>query len=1693
MSSTNHQLLKRIRPAWKAVQQVAEEKATSSSHLSTLLSLLDWERLEKKDREELAYHTKLEQLLQQILEEDGNESIAQLADGQLATLLPIFFGEDYMAIYRAYLQQLSRSPYTEGWERRSLRSSQAQNYLGVAAATLFRLVQISLTGYTEDTLLGTPPEEARGYYEKVWCVDIDPQAWFIGSIALGKTKVIDYFKEAMLSENNHRILTHSHFRAIMVSGNEELIELCGKLLLAARLQEGLRQSIMESCDEGTPEAFWYFYDLVQREGLLRFASVKRAIACSTGLGEDAAEDRKFEKILRLLTLYRDNLDARTAALHSKDPMEVYLALWSIGFISIEVSIPEVERIIKEAEVLQVCAAFNYVQNLRQQQLAHRLARLALYRWKDEPRVLSYVLSIYDSSIGYLLNQNSYYLHNRLPLKAFYSDEEEVVSDFHLISSLLPTLSKKQVWSGLVFPWDEVEIEATTLVHVLCALAVGSRKQELIDEVVDYLSYTTSRGYYLRNFFCPDKSEKHRSYLFTALSDRETITRDLACEWLGKIALRLEEVVQLEEHLRLKSAGMRIAIIQKLAKESDEVLAGSVERLLSDKNVERRLAGLDILQQLYAQTEKRQKLIDQLLPLTKCIKKPTAKEETLLNLLHEKREEARGEGEKGGVRSLCRANGFGFYNPKEQIALPQCDNEVDLNGFFSLLSKQKGKSDVEKALDRLDTIIEEHKDEEFIDRWGYKVLLGKSICAKDRDDVDTPLDVLAYPHLWKDFYIHELQQNFYLLLMMKLVMLFNNSYRFSTHQEIAKQVYEGVDYDVLRKLHKKLKRRDHIAEIVGQLFDEYFDGDRFVHLACVMFQRAQKAITPENMIFREGKKAYQNHIKVYLPHGDYRIDFWTLPDVQRCSDEAFVKYFTHLYPLIEHRYLYELQKDEQIENSDAYPQTIFRAYTLGLLPERAVYRMLLDNGGEGLWLYSAALHNLRIDYYVRQMLKGRTAEYFAPIRPLVDNLITTLLDIELKRGDMPTEATPFIHQIKRLEGAALFVRILSCLGKDKFLRDFYGANRDSKRWSHTHLLRVCRPLKDDTGAQLMKLVKAAGVEPEKLVEAAMLVPAWLPLVEEAIKWKGLTSAAYYFRAHTAAVMESYNYQEDNPEVQEEKAIIARYTPIELKDLAIGAFDIEWFRAAYKTLGKTRFDVVYAAAKYVSESNTHGRARKFADAVTGVLKAAATQKEIKDKRNKDLLMAYGLIPLGRNKEKDLLSRYRYIQQFLKESKEFGAQRQASEKQAVEIALQNLARNSEYGDATRLTWTMETLLVEEMSAYFAPQPLDDLLLSVLVDEAGKASLCVEKGGKTLKSLPAKYKKHRLVEKLREVVKHLKDQHVRSRHMLEQAMEQSTTFRVSEINLLMHNPVIWPLMQHLVFVEEATKAVGFYRDKALADAMGNMAMPLADDATLRIAHAVDLYHSGKWSEFQQSLFEHQISQPFKQVFRELYLPTEEEREQERSMRYAGHQIMPQRAVALLKKRKWVATYEEGLQRVYHKEGIIATIYAMADWFSPSDIEAPTLEYVCFYDRSTYRPLRLEEVPAILFSEVMRDVDLVVSVAHAGGVDPEASHSTIEMRAAIVACTLPLFRLVNVKIKGSHVHIEGKLGRYSVHLGSGVVHQDAGAAINILPVHSQSRGRLFLPFVDEDPKTAEILSKVLLLAEDERIKDPFILEQIVQ
>ena len=368
-----------------------------------------------------------------------------------------------------------------------------------------------------------------------------------------------------------------------------------------------------------------------------------------------------------------------------------------------------------------------------------------------------------------------------------------------------------------------------------------------------------------------------------------------------------------------------------------------------------------------------------------------------------------------------------------------------------------------------------------------------------------------------------------------------------------------------------------------------------------------------------------------------------------------------------------------------------------------------------------------------------------------------------------------------------------------------------------------------------------------------------------------------------------------------------------------------------------------------------------------------------------------------------------------------------------------------------------------------------------------------KPLKTLPKALNKNETALAIKETVKELKEQKRRARESLERAMTESTLFRADELEIILNNPVLAPQASGLVWTLENRNGFLQKTDNGLAlqDIRGGLSS-LPAEAGLRVSHPHDLITAGEWADYMHALYEKKIRQPFKQVFREYYPITEEERQERTiSRRYAGHQVQPQKTVALLKGRGWTVDYEEGLQKVFYRDNLIVRMYAMADWFSPADIEAPTLEEIQFFDRETGKPVELEAVPPVLFSETMRDIDLVVSVAHVGGVDPEASHSTVEMRTAIARELVSLLKLSNVSFVGAHAKIHGTLANYSVHLGSGVVHGEGIGMIAILPVHSQARGRIFLPFADDDPKTAEIMSKIILLSEDKKIKDPAILSQI--
>jgi hypothetical protein len=131
-----------------------------------------------------------------------------------------------------------------------------------------------------------------------------------------------------------------------------------------------------------------------------------------------------------------------------------------------------------------------------------------------------------------------------------------------------------------------------------------------------------------------------------------------------------------------------------------------------------------------------------------------------------------------------------------------------------------------------------------------------------------------------------------------------------------------------------------------------------------------------------------------------------------------------------------------------------------------------------------------------------------------------------------------------------------------------------------------------------------------------------------------------------------------------------------------------------------------------------------------------------------------------------------------------------------------------------------------------------------------------------------------------------------------------------------------------------------------------------------------------------------------------------------------------------------------------------------------------------------------VLFSETMRDIDLLVTRAGIGEAYV-ASPATISMRSELVIQLTSDLAPGRVSIEGQNAILKGKLAEYRVHRGTGNIYLGGSQYVCVVPDRTLSRRRVFLPFEDEDPKTSEVISKVLFLLEDEKIKDQGILNQI--
>ncbi len=428
----------------------------------------------------------------------------------------------------------------------------------------------------------------------------------------------------------------------------------------------------------------------------------------------------------------------------------------------------------------------------------------------------------------------------------------------------------------------------------------------------------------------------------------------------------------------------------------------------------------------------------------------------------------------------------------------------------------------------------------------------------------------------------------------------------------------------------------------------------------------------------------------------------------------------------------------------------------------------------------------------------------------------------------------------------------------------------------------------------------------------------------------------------------------------------------------------------------------------------------------------------------------------------------------------------------------------------------------------------------------------GKVQKSLPAAVKKE-FAEELKELNAAKKD----IENMLPAQAERIDALFLQQkswpvetwLERYLDHPLIGTLARRLIwnFTTDGTTTPGLWLDGKLVDRLGHPVPLEPARSTVALWHPLDQPPDVVlgWRGF---LEEWQIVQPFKQAHREVYLLTPaEERTRTYSNRFAAHILKQHQFHALAAARGWKnklrlmvdADYPPAT-RLLPQWGLRAEFWieGAGDQYGTDTNETGTYLYLATDQVRFYRiddaqvtahaggggygpgwqrpiavePLPLAEIPPLVFSEIMRDVDLFVGVASVGN-DPAWADggrrdaeraawnlhafgdlsATAQTRRELLQRLVPKLKIADrCSFAEKFLVVRGDLRTYKIHLGSGnILMSPNDCYLCIVPGAGKAEeGKVFLPF-EGDRTLSVILSKAFLLAADAKITDPSITGQI--
>ena len=340
--------------------------------------------------------------------------------------------------------------------------------------------------------------------------------------------------------------------------------------------------------------------------------------------------------------------------------------------------------------------------------------------------------------------------------------------------------------------------------------------------------------------------------------------------------------------------------------------------------------------------------------------------------------------------------------------------------------------------------------------------------------------------------------------------------------------------------------------------------------------------------------------------------------------------------------------------------------------------------------------------------------------------------------------------------------------------------------------------------------------------------------------------------------------------------------------------------------------------------------------------------------------------------------------------------------------------------------------------------------------------------------------------------------------------------------HPLVGTLARRILweFADEGYSTVGIWREGQIVD-IELKRIPIENPGlTVRLWHPIGK-HMADIGAWQALLEAQQIQQPFKQAHREVYAPTESQRQtRTQSDRFASHVLKQHQFHELCKARGWkdqvrrmgeaepaaptLQLPQWGLRAEFHVEGIGCDYGADgADTNEDGVYFRVATGHVRFYRIEAAEPMPIEEVPPLVFSEVLRDVELFIAGASIGNEPnwadggPQGRHRAYwqnycfgELNALAVTRKEVLQRLVPqlqiaslCKFEERFLVVQGKERLYKIHFGSGhILMEPDDHSFYMVAKQTEAEGTpVPLPF-EGDPTLSAIISKAFLLADDAKL-----------